>query len=531
MTTLIQWSWVALVGLVLWVLLRWSLVPGSRSKYLPPGPTTYPLLGNITSIPRTGIHLQFTRWAKQYGPVFSLKIGHGTMVVLTSASHATELLDKRSGKYSNRPSSHIIGELVYGNDHPMFMNPDDRWRLRRKLYAEILQETKCAQEHTRLIDAETTQLLRDLCVEPDSFMAHPGRLSNSLTMSLVYGVRTPSYDSDHYVKLQEIMTKLSALGEIGATPPVDLLGFLKWIPERFWGNWRTKAEQLRKKVHGLHTPLVDRVIERRETMGERNSFLDSILDKQEKLQLSRNEIDIMCANLLEGGTDTMATTILTLFQAMAIHPEWQIEAQKQIESVVDEFTMPSFEHFDRLPLVTSIVKELLRWRPPAPGAFPHALAKADEVDHMELPKDSTVIFNIWGIHHDPERYLSAEKFDPARFVNHTQMSSAYTNSGHDKRDHFAYGAGRRICPGIHLAERALFLASARVLWAFTIKHKTNSTGRAVPISVDPETAYRDGFLNQCRPFMVDLVPRSQQRLETIMASFARAEVDVLNSYD
>lgn len=193
--------------------------------------------------------------------------------------------------------------------------------------------------------------------------------------STVYGVRTPSYNSDHYVDLQKIMTELSALGEIGATPPVDLLGFLKWVPERFWGNWRTRADALRKSVLDLHSPLVDRVIERREKIGNLNSFLDGVFDKQEKLQLSRNEINIMCGNLLEGGTDTMATTILTLFQAMALHPEWQEEAQKQIDSVVDEYTLPSFEHFDKLPLVTMIVKELLRWRPPAPGAFPHALAK------------------------------------------------------------------------------------------------------------------------------------------------------------
>lgn len=106
------------------------------------------------------------------------------MIVLSSASHATELLDKRSVKYSNRPSSHIVGDLVFGGDHPMFMNPDDRWKLRRKLYAEILQETRCAKEHVRLIDAETTQLLRDICQAPNDFMVHPGRLSNSLTMSL-----------------------------------------------------------------------------------------------------------------------------------------------------------------------------------------------------------------------------------------------------------------------------------------------------------------------------------------------------------
>lgn len=37
-----------------------------------------------------------------------------------------------------------------------------------------------------------------------------------------------------------------------------------------------------------------------------------------------------------------------------------------------------------------------------------------------------------------------------------------------ERDHWAFGAGRRICPGIVIAERELFLAISRILWAFTV---------------------------------------------------------------
>ena len=192
---------------------------------------------------------------------------------------------------------------------------------------------------------------------------------------IVFGVRTPKYDTPHYLALQKIMTELSALGEIGATPPVDLLSVLKYIPQRLWGNWRTRAALLRKSIIDLHSPLVDQVIQRREMIGKSNSFLDGVFDQQEKLELTRNEIDVMCGNLLEGGTDTMATTILTFCQAMAIHPEIQKEAHKQMDSVLDESNPPSWSDYDQLPHVAMIVKELLRWRPPAPGAFPHALAK------------------------------------------------------------------------------------------------------------------------------------------------------------
>ncbi|KAK5996476.1 Cytochrome P450 monooxygenase [Cladobotryum mycophilum] len=494
------WSATIVALIIVLVVAGTVSLPGSREKGLPPGPPTVPFLGNINLLPKTGIHLLFTNWAKTYGSIFSVKIGHGTMVVLTSAYHATQLLDKRSAKYSHRPPSYVVGDLVFGGDHPMFMDPDERWKLRRKLYFQLMNESRCNTEHVRLIEAESTKLLRDICLEPENVMQHPGRYTNSVISSLVCGMRTPRFDTHHYVTLGKIMTDLSALGEIGATPPIDLLPILKYVPERLMGYWRTRAANLNKLLLGLYHPLVDRLLERRQKIG-------SI-----------------------GGTDTTSTTLLVLIQAMVTNLDVQLEAQKQIDSVVDEFTLPSWEHYDQLPLVSMIVKECLRWRPPLPGAFPHALARDDEIDGMKIPQGSTIVLNIWGMHQDASRYSHPEKYDPYRYEGQTQPASAYTNSGHEKRDHFSYGAGRRICPGIHLAERALFVATARLLWAFTMKPKVDADGKEVPIDTKPETAYKDGFLNQVRPFEVDVRVRSERRKETILAAEAKAEVDVFSTY-
>ena len=66
----------------------------------------------------------------------------------------------------------------------MFMDADERWKLRRKLYFQLLQESRCNKDHISLIEAEASQLVRDICLEPTSLMYHPGRYSNSITMSL-----------------------------------------------------------------------------------------------------------------------------------------------------------------------------------------------------------------------------------------------------------------------------------------------------------------------------------------------------------
>jgi cytochrome P450 family 619 len=136
---------------------------------------------------------------------------------------------------------------------------------------------------------------------------------------------------------------------------------------------------------------------------------------------------------------------------------------------------------------------------------------------MTIPRGATVILNAWNVHHDPKRWDRPQDFNPSRYRNMTQLASVYANSRDpQKRDHFGYGIGRRICPGIHLAERTLWLAMARILWAFDIKPKVDAvTGRSIPIDVDPVTGYTDGFVNQCLPFEVDVKIRSDKRRETI----------------
>ncbi|KAI0199291.1 cytochrome P450 2D18 [Astrocystis sublimbata] len=505
---------IGIVVLVLWVR------SGSR-KPLPPG--TCILLTNYLD--------RYTKWAQTYGSIFSLKIGSWPMIVLNTAADAGRVMDKRSLHYSDRPASHVIGDLVFNSNHPMFMDANERWKLRRKLYHQILQESKCNSQHLSLLEAESIQLVRDIALKPNDLMLHPGRFTNSIMMSLIFGIRTPAHDAPHYLKLRDLMTTLIGLGEIGATPPVDIMPMLKYLPERLWRNWRTRARVLRDKVFDLYSPLVDRVIERRKMGQQRNSFLDGVLDQNGELELSRDEIDVMCGNLLEGGTDTMATLILTLAQAMALHPQIQTDIHAHIDSVTGENKLPTWGDYERLPYVSMVVKELHRWRPPAPAGFPHVVDKDDEIDGLRIPRGSAVIMNIWGIHHDPKRFENPDTFNPDRYQGQTQLASVYANSGdYQNRDHFGYGIGRRICPGIHLAERALWLAVVKLMWAFEFKPAKDKKGDPIPIDVEPNSGYRDGFLNQCYPFEVDITVRSQRRLDTITTSFSEAESQVFSHF-
>lgn len=140
--------------------------------------------------------------------------------------------------------------------------------------------------------------------------------------------------------------------------------------------------------------------------------------------------------------------------------------------------------------------------------------------------------NVWNLHNDSTYNDNPTYFNPYRYKDRTELAAVYTSSpDYQNRDHYGYGSGRRICPGIHLAERGLFVAFAKLLWAFDITPKVDDAGNTIPINCDPVTGYTDGFLRCARPFAVDIKPRSEERQRNIMAEFERAEREVFSKYD
>ena len=59
----------------------------------------------------------------------------------------------------------------------------------------------------------------------------------------------------------------------------------------------------------------------------------------------------------------------------------------------------------------------------------------------------------------PERYIH----DGTNNTESANLPNPY------ERDHWMFGAGRRICPGMLVAEREIWLTIARMLWAFDMK--------------------------------------------------------------
>ncbi|KAK4161037.1 phenol 2-monooxygenase [Cladorrhinum sp. PSN259] len=471
----------------------------------------------------------FAQWAKQYGEIFSLKFGPATSIVITSPRLVKQLVDKKSNLYSRRPPSHVGGIIAQG-DHLLLMQYSDRWRTCRKLVHQFFMEQQVIKNHTKVVDAEAVQMLKDFIEQPEGCMKHPKRFSNSIIMSLIYGTRTPSIKTKHMVKLYALMENWSKVMEPGNTPPVDIFPFLKLVPEKFLGMWRSRAQNVGDEMTKLYSEWVEYGIERHKTSGSVDCFVDRVLDDP-KVDLDRHGLYFLCGTLMEGGSDTTSSLIISFIHAMTKWPQVLKKAQAEMDKVVGPERTPTWEDYENLPYIAACVKEAHRWRPVAPLGFPHSLAEDDWVDGMFLPKGSDVFINAFGLHHDEKRFTNPDVFDPDHFKGYTALASELANGDYTNRDHYGYGSGRRLCPGIHLAERNLFLAIAKLVWAFDIGPGKDENGKDVEPDVSNEKGYCTGFLVCAEDFPCMVTLRGEERRRTILRESDKAKAEVFSKYE
>lgn len=80
---------------------------------------------------------------------------------------------------------------------------------------------------------------------------------------------------------------------------------------------------------------------------------------------------------------------------MVAFPDVQKKAQAELDEVVGRGQMPTFTDYERLPYISALVKESLRWMPVDPVGLPHRVIQDDEYEGYHIPKGAICIANVW----------------------------------------------------------------------------------------------------------------------------------------
>lgn len=189
------------------------------------------------------------------------------------------------------------------------------------------------------------------------------RLSGSIMLRVLYNYETRPGENDPFVnRANQVMEEFSKATSPGAWV-VDLIPWLRHLPEWVPGTGFQKTAKIWRN-HLMHS-VQDRYNYVREQMAKGNDNVSYVagLIKDVHRHIDAEEesfISWSAASMLNAGTDTTSAVLFSFFLAMVLSPDVQKSAQEEIDRVVGQSRLPSFEDKASLPYVQAMVQETLR---------------------------------------------------------------------------------------------------------------------------------------------------------------------------
>ncbi|PWN54241.1 cytochrome P450 [Violaceomyces palustris] len=450
------------------------------------------------------------------------------IIILNSERSATELLDARSGLYSDRPKA-VMGNLLRsGGLSVPFTSYGPLFRKHRRAFCEAFSKLAIPR-YDENVKEDLRVLLVDLVRISEEVGEGGGggglgwsqevyRFVTSQTMNTVFGRRVGGeLEKDRFVNLaRKCNENFFQFNRPGAGFLVDRFPWLTNLPylvnpwKRMCRPWFEKELELfRTEMKEAATSPTRR----------RANLARRVYETMEETGLTESQAAYLCGTMYGASVDTTFQALSVFFLASANHWEKLKEAREEVDDVVGATRPPDHSDLERLERCRALVKEVVRWRPFAHGAAPHRVMEEDEYRGMRVPKGSTVYGNVWAIHQDPLLYPDPESFQPDRYLA-GNTKGIRRERFHSKRDLFSFGFGRRICPGEsssapltfspfpatriysippsfphrQLAMRTLTLTVATILWGFEIRAPLDAeTGEEIKLD---ESAFKTDSLSR-----------------------------------
>lgn len=125
----------------------------SKPKNLPPGPISFPIIGNVPQVFGQMPHVAMTKIARTYGKIFSLDLPGMRCVVINSADIARQALLSKKDDFSGRPNLYVTHASTRGGKDIIFGDFSPTLVLQRKIVhsglrmygarLDLMQENLC----------------------------------------------------------------------------------------------------------------------------------------------------------------------------------------------------------------------------------------------------------------------------------------------------------------------------------------------------------------------------------------------------
>lgn len=161
---------------------------------------------------------------------------------------------------------------------------------------------------------------------------------------------------------------------------------------------------------------------------------------------------------------------------------------------------------EKVPYVTALVKETLRYWTVIPICLPRTSIKDIEYQGSVFPAGTTFFMNAYAADYDEDRFKMPEVFNVERFLDDSEIGTP----------HYAYGAGSRMCAGSHLANRELYTAFIRLITGFQLFPAKDAADAPIMDAIECN-AIPTSLTTDPKPHKIGLKPRNEAQLRQWIA--------------
>ncbi|KHN29573.1 Cytochrome P450 76C2 [Glycine soja] len=250
--------------------------------------------------------------------------------------------------------------------------------------------------------------------------------------------------------------------EVGSPNLADCFPVLKVVDPH---GIRRRTGSYFWKLLTIFKGLVDKRLKLRNEDGycTKNDMLDAILNNAEEnsQEMYRDKIErLSLVFLFPFLTCTVTSTVEWAMAELLHNPNIMSKAKAELENTIGKGNLVEASDIARLPYLQAIVKETFRLHPAVP-LLPRKAEVDLEMHGYTVPKGAQVLVNMWAIGRDPKLWdNNPSLFSPERF-----LGSEIDFRGRSF-ELTPFGAGRRMCPGLPLAIRLLFLMLGLLINSF-----------------------------------------------------------------
>ncbi|KAF2912893.1 hypothetical protein DAI22_10g047200 [Oryza sativa Japonica Group] len=225
---------------------------------------------------------------------------------------------------------------------------------------------------------------------------------------------------------------------------IRVLRWLNPVDEELYNAHSARRDRFTRRIMDEHA----RELERH---GAKQHFVDALFTLRDKYDLSDDTVIGLLCDMIAAGTDTTVITVEWAMAELVRNPRVQMKAQEELDRVIGRGRVMLEADIPNLPYLQAVVKESFRLHPPTPLMLPHKASTSVKIAGYDVPKDASVVVNVWAVARDPGVWDNPLDIDI---------------KGSDYRV-LPFGAGRRVCPGAQLGISLVASMIGHLLHQFT----------------------------------------------------------------